>query len=255
MKFVEKDSHITLEDYKLINKFPYKQYSRAEDPETGKRMYSVDGTKLPSVTTILGATKDQTSLDAWKKRVGEEQANKIKNEAATIGTEMHLVIEKYIQGEGYLNLSETGNKARKMAHTILKQLDGISEVWGNEISLAYSEKYAGATDLVAVYKDKPMIFDWKQTNKKKEERWIEDYYLQLAAYTLAHENMYGKLEGGKICMCSRNYEYQEFTLEGEKLKEYQEKWWERYQKYLSTMSENYSESSSSSSSSSQESSS
>lgn len=246
MKFIEKDSHIILEDYKLVTKHPYKRYSRAEDPETGKRMYSVDGSKLPSVTTILGATKDQTSLDAWKRRVGEEQANKIKNEAATIGTEMHLVIEKYILGEGYLNLSEVGNKARKMAHTILKKLDGITEVWGNEISLAYQGKYAGATDLVAVWKDKPMIFDWKQTNKPKRREWVEDYYLQLAAYTLAHENMYEKLEGGRICMCSRNYDYQEFILEGQELKDYQDKWWERYDLYLSTMKENYSSSSSSS---------
>jgi len=233
MKFIEEDSHIALTDYQIVNKYKYKQYSRAEDPETGKRLYAVDGTKLPSVTTILGATKDQSALDAWKKRVGEEEANRIKNEAALIGTEMHLVIEKYIQGEGYLNLSETGAKARKMAHTILKKCNDITEVWGNEVSLAYPEKYAGATDLVAVANDKPTIFDWKQTNKPKRDEWVEDYKLQLGAYSLAHEQMYGPIEAACIRMCSRNYEYQQWLLQKEQLKEYQEKFMERYEKFLS----------------------
>ena len=236
MKFVEEDSHIILKDYTVVSKYDYKRFSRAEDPETGKRMYSVNGGKLPSVTTILGATKDQSALDAWKKRVGEAEAERIKNEASTIGTEMHLVIEKYILGQGYLNLSEPGAKARSMAHTILKNCNDITEVWGNEISLAYPEKYAGATDLVAVANDKVTVFDWKQTNKKKRKEWIEDYYLQLAAYSLAHTAMYCPVEAACIRMCSRNLEFQEFKLEGQELKDYQEKWWERYDKYLSTLS-------------------
>ncbi len=139
------DNSFTLTELELIKKFPYKRYSRAEDPKTGKRMYSVDGTKLPSVTTILGATKDKESIEAlerWKQRVGEEGAEKIKNDAASMGTEMHLVIEKYLEGEGYLNISEKGNRARKMAHTILKNISGLTEVWGNEISLAFPEKFA-----------------------------------------------------------------------------------------------------------------
>ena len=172
MKFIENDNTFSLTEFELIQKYPYKKYSRAADPETGKRMYSVDGKKLPSVTTILGATKDQESIDAlarWREKVGEEGAERIKNEASAMGTEMHLVIEKYIEGEGYLNLTEKGNRARKMAHTILKNLDPLSQVWGNEISLAYPEKYAGATDCVGVMNDKPTIFDWKQTNKPRGE--------------------------------------------------------------------------------------
>lgn len=235
MKFIEENSHIILTDYKINDKYKYKKFSRAEDPETGKRMYAVDGGKLPSVTTILGATKDQSALDAWKKRVGEKEADRIKNEAAAIGTEMHLVIERYIQGEGYLNLSETGAKARKMAHVILKHCGDITEVLGNEISLAYPEKYAGATDLVAIANDKPTIFDWKQTNKPKRTEWIEDYFLQLGAYSLAHSAMYGPIEAACVRMCSRNYDFQEWKLEGQKLKDYQDKWWERYDMYLSTL--------------------
>ena len=170
MKFIEDDNSFKLTEFSLIEKYPYKTYSRAADPETGKRMYSVDGTKLPSVTTILGATKDQESIDAlarWRAKIGEEGAEKIKNEASSIGTEMHLVIEKYINGEGYLNLTEKGNRARRMAHTILKNLGSLTEVWGNEVSLAYPEKYAGATDCIGVMDDKVTLFDWKQTNKPK----------------------------------------------------------------------------------------
>jgi hypothetical protein len=70
MKFLEKENSFSLTDFKNVEKYPYKRYSRAEDPETGQRMYAVDGSKLPSVTTILGATKDQESIEAlerWKK--------------------------------------------------------------------------------------------------------------------------------------------------------------------------------------------
>ena len=235
------DNSFTLTELELIEKFPYKRYSRAEDPTTGKRMYSVDGTKLPSVTTILGATKDKESIEAlerWKQRVGEEGAEKIKNDAASMGTEMHLVIEKYLEGQGYLNISEKGNRARKMAHTILKNISGLTEVWGNEISLAYPEKYAGATDCIGVIDDKVTIFDWKQTNKPKRREWsaVQDYFTQLGAYSLAHESMYGKIDQVKICMCSRDFNYQEFSLEGQELKDYQDKWWERFETYLKVTS-------------------
>jgi genome maintenance exonuclease 1 len=240
MEFIEQETSFTLKDYKLIDKYPYKKYSRAEDPETGKRMYAVDGTKLPSVTTILGATKDQASIDAlekWKKDKGAAEADRIKNEASSIGTEMHLVIEKYIQGEGYLNITDKGNKARKMAHTILKNCKDITEVWGNEISLAYPEKYAGATDLVGLADGKVTLFDWKQTNKPKRREWstVQDYFMQLAAYSLAHEKIFGPIEVASIRMCSRNFDYQEFRIEGDELKKYQDMWWERYERYLSTL--------------------
>jgi genome maintenance exonuclease 1 len=148
---------------------------------------------------------------------------------------MHLVIEKYIQGQGYLNLTEQGNQARRMAHTILKNCNDITEVWGNEISLAYPEKYAGATDLVGVADGKVTLFDWKQTNKPKRQEWsvVQDYFTQLAAYSLAHEKIYGPIEVASIRMCSKDFYYQEFKVEGDELKKYQDKWWERYEKYLS----------------------
>ena len=237
MKFIEDDNSFSLSDYKSIQKHQYKKYSRAEDPVTGKRLYAVDGTKLPSVTTILGATKDQESIEAlerWKKQKGEKEADRIKNEASTVGTEMHLVIEKYIEGQGYLNLSEQGNRPRKMAHTILKNCNDITEVWGNEISLAYPEKYAGATDLVGVANGKVTLFDWKQTNKPKKREWssVQDYFMQLAAYSLAHEKVFGPIEAASIRMCSRDMQYFQFDIEGQELKDYQAKWWERYDKYL-----------------------
>ena len=238
MKFTEEENSFTLSDFKSINKYKYKKYSRAEDPVTGKRLYAVDGTKLPSVTTILGATKDQASIEAlerWKKQKGEKEADRIKNEASTVGTEMHLVIEKYIEGQGYLNLSEQGNRPRKMAHTILKNCADIEEVWGNEVSLAYPERYAGATDLVGVANGKVTLFDWKQTNKPKRREWssVQDYFTQLAAYTIAHEKVYGPIDVASIRMCSRDMQYFQFDIEGEELKHYQAKWWERYDKYAS----------------------
>ena len=174
MKLIETENSFQLTDFKIVSKHSYKKYSRAEDPATGQRMYAVDGTKLPSVTTILSATKDRSALDNWIKRVGQEEADRIKNEASSIGTEMHTVIENYIAGIGYLNLTDKGEKARKMAHTILKNQSKLSEVWGSEVSLAYEGKYAGATDLIGIWNDKTAILDWKQTNKPKRKEWIED---------------------------------------------------------------------------------
>lgn len=213
---------------KLIKKYPYKHYNRFSD--TTGRKYLVDNIKVPSVTTILSATKDKRFLDNWRRKVGDEEANRIMHQASTIGTEMHKVLEYHLTGQGYFNMTDEGTKPRMMAKTILNNLK-MSEVWGNEISLEYKNQFAGTADLVAVAYDKPSIVDFKQSNKLKREDWVEDYKLQLGAYYLCHTANYGPIEQGVISICTRDLTYQEFKLNENDLKEYGEKFLQRVEQY------------------------
>ena len=137
---------------KIIKKYQYKHYNRFQD--TDGRKYLVENIKVPSVTTILSATKDMTQLNDWRRRVGNEEANKIMKQASTVGTEMHQVLEYSLNGQGYYNDMEEGSKPRMMAKTILDNIK-IQEVWGNEVSLEYQNKFAGTCDLTAIAYGKP----------------------------------------------------------------------------------------------------
>jgi genome maintenance exonuclease 1 len=213
---------------KLIRKYPYKHYNRFSD--TNGRKYLVDNVKVPSVTNILGATKDKRFLDNWRRKVGDAEADRIMKQASSIGTEMHQVLEYTLNGQGYYNAMQEGTKPRMMAKTILNNIK-LDEIWGNEISLEYENKFAGTCDLTAVCYGKPSIIDWKQTNKPKKEEWVEDYKLQLGAYYLAHVKNYGPIEQGVISMCSRDLQYQEFRLNESDLKEYGDKFLERVEQF------------------------
>ena len=213
---------------KLLKKYPYKHYNRFQD--TDGRKYLVDNIKVPSVTTILSATKDMTQLNDWRRRVGNEEANKIMKKASTVGTEMHQVLEYALNGEGYYNDMEEGSRPRMMAKTILDNIK-IDEVWGNEVSLEYKNKFAGTCDLTAIAYGKPSIVDWKQANRPKREEWVEDYKLQLGAYYLAHTTNYGPIEQGVIAICTRDLQYQEFRLSEADLQDYGGKFLERLERF------------------------
>jgi len=189
---------------------------------------------VPSVTNILGATKDKRFLENWRRKVGDAEADRIMIQASTIGTEMHQVLEYTLNGQGYYNAMEEGSKPRMMAKTILDNIK-LDEIWGNEVSLEYENKFAGTCDLTAMCYGKPSIVDWKQTNKPKKEEWVEDYKLQLGAYYLAHVKNYGPIEQGVISMCSRALQYQEFRLNESELKEYGDKFLERVEQYNKTI--------------------
>ena len=213
---------------KLLKKYSYKHYNRFSD--TNGRKFLVDNIKVPSVTTILSATKDMTQLNDWRRRVGNEEANRIMNQASTVGTEMHKVLEYYLTGQGYYNMMDEGTKPRMMAKTILDNIK-IDEVWGNEVSLEYQNKFAGTCDLTAVAYGKPSIIDWKQSNRPKKEEWVDDYKHQLGAYYLAHTANYGPIEQGVIAICTRDLKYQEFKLSEADLKEYGDKFLHRVEKF------------------------
>ena len=209
---------------KLVDKYSYPKSSRAK--LDGLRHYTIDGSqkKLPSVTTVLGQTQPkekQESLERWRNRVGLREAQKITRDAAIRGTAMHKYLEDLIRGQRSLDLTPLGVEATKMAEIIVERgLNDCSEIYGIEATLYYPNLYAGSVDLVAKYKDKVSIIDFKQTNKPKQREWIGDYFLQMAAYGMAHDAVYGTtIEQGVIMMCSKDGYYQQFVIEGEEFRE------------------------------------
>ena len=218
------------------NKFTYPKSMRSI--VSGSRMYSVNQEKLPSVTSILQATQSEekkASLANWKARVGAAEANRIKNDASSRGTSMHSHLEKYLLGQLNLELiEEEASKSKKMADEIIEQgIKGkLSETYGIEATLYYPGKYAGTCDAVGVYEGQETIIDFKQSNKPKKEEWIEDYYLQLGAYSLAHNVVHNsKITQGIVLLCTVDNLFQDFRIQGEKLEEYQNKFLEKVEQY------------------------
>ena len=134
---------------KKSNKYNYIEGKQITDPETGKRVYEISNYRLPSVTTILGATKDQKFLKDWKAKVGEKEADRIKNVSSSRGTSMHKFLESFVTGVGYDDLTELGQAAKPMAEKIMEVgLAPVDEDYGSEVTLHYPGLYAGQTDLV-----------------------------------------------------------------------------------------------------------
>ena len=202
----------------------------------GVRKYDVDDEKLPSVTTILQATQDAEkteSLKRWVERVGETEAERIKNVAAKRGTAMHSFLEAYIQDRNILDLRDVGLEARSMAKTIIeKGFPDLEEVWGVECTLHYPGLYAGQTDLCGIYQGRESIIDFKQSNKPKKAEWIDDYKLQLVAYAMAHDQIYGtSIEQGVILMCTPDNFFQRFIVNGSEFREWKWEWLRRIDTY------------------------
>ena len=218
----------------------------------GKRHYCLpDGSRVPSVTTILDRTKPaeaRAALNNWKKRVGETRAQEITTEAANRGTRMHAYLETYALTSDLKELPSNpfAHPAWFMAaQIILKGLVHVDEFWGVEVPVYYSGLYAGTTDCAGVWKGRPAILDFKQSNKPKKKEWIEDYCLQLAAYAQAHNSIHGtNIETGVILMAvqpkllaDNTYsepEYQEFEITGDEFAYWTDQWTKRGELYYLT---------------------
>lgn len=217
---------------KWTNKFKYVNGPRSED-QSGSRMYDIDGKPLPSVTTILSRTKDQGFLNEWKKKVGEDEAERIKNHSSRRGTAMHKYLEKYLLGEPYEDLTSIGQEAKPMAKKIMEVgLAPLEEIWGNEVTLYYPDLYAGSTDLVGMYNGQETLIDFKQSNRAKQREWIDDYFLQVSAYAMAHDYLYNtRISQAIIMICTPDCYYQDFKVEGLDLRQQKYKFMDRLKRY------------------------
>lgn len=232
----------------LKPKFTYSKLSRTS--VEGRRLYTTPGGQaVPSVTTVLDATKPAKKVKAlkeWRDRVGHERAQRITTESASRGTRMHSYLEYYVENG---HMKDRGTNpfswcAHAMAQTVIEQgLKNVDEVWGVEVGLYHPGLYAGTTDCVGVHTGDEAILDYKQTNKFKKKEWIEDYFLQLAAYSEAHNEVFGtKIRKGVVLMCIKPEiddqhnivkppVYQEFILEGDEYENYRQAWWNRLEQY------------------------
>ena len=142
----------------------------------------------PSVTTVLGADKSKDkSLANWRKRVGEEEANKISRQAAMRGTDVHLMIEDYILGQ---------ENQKKMMPNIVAMFKGLKEIADRSINnirlvegqiFSHHLRVAGTVDLVAEYEGKLSIIDWKTSRAPKKRDYIHNYFIQESAYAVMFE--------------------------------------------------------------------
>ncbi len=224
----------------LTQKFTYNPLERVTIK--GTRHYQTpDGQPLPSVTSIIDALKDKTALHEWRRRVGNEEADRIIRLATGIGTQVHLHLEKYILNEdrpGGSNLIH--QMARELSEIVIKTgLSKVDEVWGTEVPLYYPGLYAGTTDCVGVYEGKPAIIDFKTTRKPKRREWIDDYFLQGSAYAEAHNEIYGTdIKTIVIMMIGWDAEadnmgnYQEFVVDGDEYERYARLWAGKVEAYF-----------------------
>jgi len=221
----------------IVEKYKYDELKRTTTDK--QRLYTCpDGKSVPSVTTILDKTKpekNRKALENWRKAVGEKKAKAITTEAANRGTRMHTYLENYVLGE---ELKETvsnpyAQQSLDMAKIVIKEgLKNVDEYWGTEVALYHPELYAGTTDLVGVHSGADAILDFKQTNKPKKREYVEDYFLQLCAYAEAHNKIHGtNIRKGVVLMCSKDFQYQEFIIEGEEFDKWRDKWWTRVEEY------------------------
>lgn len=229
-------------------KFDYSLLSRKQ--VDGKRLYTTPtGEDVPSVTTVLDKTKPKESvesLERWRKRVGYQQAQQITTEAANRGTRMHSYLEHYVKTgtRKERGTNPYGWASHAMADVVIDEgLKDVNEIWGIEVPLYFPRLYAGTTDNVGVYKDKPAIIDYKQSNKPKKREWIDDYFLQLVAYALAHNEVYGTdIKTGVVLMCVKpdldidgtvlhTPKFLSFELDENEFEKYEDLWWKRLEWY------------------------
>jgi|TARA_B100001094_G_scaffold319846_1_gene365215 CRISPR/Cas system-associated exonuclease Cas4 (RecB family) len=220
----------------LTEKIEYKKLERVTTAE-GRKYVGDDNVPVPSVTTVLDKTSDKTALIAWRKRVGDAEANRVSKESAGLGTKVHNALEQYILGEDY---EIKGNNfvsilARDMANLMINEgFTNVNEVWGTEVGLIAPGLYAGTTDCIGMHNGDEAIIDFKTSKKIKPAKWVQDYFLQCCAYAMAHNEMYGtKIRKGVILMVSRDVELKEYVIEGEEFDKYCGLWTSRLEEYYS----------------------
>ena len=209
----------------------------------GRRHYEIGTDKLPSVTTILSQTQSEEkrkSLANWQARMGKQNADRIRDISAMRGTAMHTYLEGYINNTPHLDLTAVGKEAGKMANIVIESgLGDLEEVWGSEVTLYYPGLYAGQTDVVGVYKGRESIIDFKQTNKPKQREWIDDYFIQLAAYAMAHNHVYDtKIQSGIILMCSKDGFFQKFEVSDKEFQGYMHTFLKKVDQYYANCTKN-----------------
>lgn len=173
---------------------PPKQLSdlNSETQADGKRYYvTPSGKRLPSVTTVVGAMKKQAIME-WRKRVGDEEANRVSKIATSRGNRVHLLAEKYLNNDP-INWIKEMPDAVALFRKLIKPIHRINNIHYQEQAL-WSEKIglAGRVDLIAEWDGVLSVIDFKTSKKIKTREDIFDYFAQCTAYACMYEELVGK---------------------------------------------------------------
>jgi hypothetical protein len=178
----------------MFNYCPPKEIPKIESQTfpDGKRYYvTPDGKKLPSVTTVVGAQKKEAIM-AWRRRVGDEVANKISRQATSRGTNMHTLCEYYLNNEPKPPGTVMPD-AKEMFISIKPLLNKINNIHYQEVGLWSSQLgLAGRVDCIGEYEGKLSVIDFKTSKKAKDRDSILDYFWQTTAYALMYEELVGQ---------------------------------------------------------------
>lgn len=214
-------------------RFTYEKLQRDDRP-SGRVYVDPENNLLPSVTTILSATKDREKLDEWERRVGKEEADKIRDDAAYVGTAMHRSLEHMLTGEPLVPAADWMElKGYQMGFSLANvYLPNLLEYYGAEVPLYYPGKYAGTCDVVGNWRGQMAIIDFKQSVRPKRTQWITDYFHQLAAYACAHDQIHGtSINFGVILIACQSGNVQLFTTTGAEFEDHKARWLERVERY------------------------
>ena len=162
---------------------------KSETFPDGKRYYTLpDGTKLPSVTTVLGAQKKQAIME-WRRRVGEEEANRVSKKATSRGTNVHTLCERYLNND---SLGDIMPDAKEMFVSLKPLLNRINNIHYQEVALWSTKlEMAGRVDCIGEFDGKLSVIDFKTSKRIKSIASIEDYFWQTSAYSLMYEELIG----------------------------------------------------------------
>tara|TARA_B100001113_G_scaffold108245_1_gene87763 strand:- start:32 stop:712 length:681 start_codon:yes stop_codon:yes gene_type:complete len=200
----------------ITNIYQYPELKRV-DKEIGRFYIDSKDQIVPSVTTVLGKTSDKLdSIQKWRKKVGDEEADRITKQSTDIGSMVHEALENFLNEKDWKNFSDDQNGviANKITNKFIDiGIKSISEVWGLEVGLILDGLYAGTADCVGKINDIPSIIDFKTSRRMKRREWIEDYFLQGCAYANAHNVMFGtEIKQVVILMVDRDLLFQEFIV-------------------------------------------
>ena len=201
--------------------------------EDGRKYAINEEVKYPSITTVLGKTKDLSYLKEWRKRVGEEHANKVTAAATSRGTSMHKLCEDYLLNQDLDDLGSTSGEL--LFRGIRPYLDRIDNVRALESGL-FSHKLhvAGTVDCIADYDGELTIIDFKTAKATKRESYIYDYFMQGAFYFTSFYELTGELPKQILVLISvQDGSVQEFFVKGKEIIHWTEQLKERIKKYES----------------------
>ena len=215
----------------ITNKYKYPELKRIQN-KLGRFYIDSDGNEIPSVTTVLDNLSDKkSSLDQWRNRVGDIEADRVMKEATDIGTMVHLALENHLNNidKDIFTDDSLGNLAKKMSDKLKKEaLVDISEVFGLEVHLFLTNLYAGTADCVGIFDGEETLIDFKTSKKIKRKEWISDYFLQCCAYANAHNVMFNtEIRQIVILMVDRDLMFKEFIVKSDEFSFLTEKWKKR----------------------------